>query len=168
MRFRKFLSQLAACFAYLQGSKGTVAPSCNIYRINQIKQTSSGQYLLTIKVIKNRLYFERSPQSILANDKMLEGFSKSDVRTIAYLACEQSRRPKYKVIMQEFCDRLNRILFKLKHRESSEIICKTAGQITLDKQLINNLSQEDVCSIGFVAGYEQSLIENFRKEDFDQ
>lgn len=161
MRFKNFIFQLAAWLTNWSGRISTVTASSNLYRIMQIKQTSSGQYLLIIKSIKSFIYFERTPQFILANDKMLEGFSKGDVRTITYLACEQSKRPKYKVIMQEFCNQLNRILFKLKRQDDNEIICKTAGQISLDKHLINNLSQEDACSIGFVAGYEQSLVENF-------
>lgn len=61
--------------------------------------------------------------------------------------------------MQEFCDQLNKILFKLKKRDSDEIISKTAGQISSDKNLISNLSQQDVCSISYAAGYEQSFLE---------
>lgn len=91
---------------------------------------------------------------------MLEGFSKQEIRTITYLACEQSNTPKYKIIMQEFCDTFSKILFKLKKRGSNKIILKTASQISLDKSLINNLSKEDACSISYTAGYEQSTNES--------
>lgn len=131
----------------------------NIYRVFEVKQSSFGQHKLAIQVIGKSIVVECTPQEIAENDQMLEGFSKKDIRVITYFACEQNKKPRYKIIMQEFCDAFNKILFKLKNRDSDEIILKTAGQISLDKNLLNNLSQEDVCSISYAAGYEQSFLE---------
>lgn len=79
------------------------------------------------------------------------------VRFITCLSCKQKNQAKYKIVMQEFCDQFNQMSFKLKKQGSGEVITRTAGQISLDKKLINSLSQEDVCSISYIAGYESAL-----------
>jgi hypothetical protein len=136
----------------------------NIYRIVEVKQSSIGQYKLVVQVIGKSTVVECTPQEIVANDSMLEGFSKKDIRAITYFACNQIKKPRYKIIMQEFCDVFNKILFKLKKADSDEIILKSAGQISLDKNLINSLSQEDACSVSYAAGYEQSSVEKGARE----
>lgn len=60
----------------------------NIYRVVEIKQSSSGQYKLIIQVIGKSTVFVCTPQELVTNDRMLEGFSKKDVRAITYFACE--------------------------------------------------------------------------------
>ncbi|OGT36245.1 MAG: hypothetical protein A3F11_06810 [Gammaproteobacteria bacterium RIFCSPHIGHO2_12_FULL_37_14] len=156
MRFKKIslMFEYTAWFLKRYGDQQQIQQ--NIYRVVEVKQSSLDQYKLAIQIIGKSTVVECTPQEIVANDRMLEGFSKKDIRAITYFACEQSKKPKYKIIMQEFCDTFNKILFKLKKYDSDEIILKTAGQISLDKHFINNLSQEDACSISYAAGYEQS------------
>jgi len=136
-----------------------------IYRIIEVKQLSSGQYKLIIQVIGKSTVIECTPQEIVTNDQMLEGFSKKDVRAITYFACERASKPKYKIVMQEFCEIFDKIIFKLKKHNSDEVILKTADQISLDKNLMNNLSQEEACSISYVAGYELSFAEKIAGQD---
>ncbi|HSW68874.1 MAG TPA: hypothetical protein VLI69_01780, partial [Gammaproteobacteria bacterium] len=100
---------------------------------------------------------ECTPEEIVTNDHMLEGFSKKDIRAITYFACEEIKKPKYKIIAQEFSGDLNTLLFKLKKCDGDEVILMTAGQIVLDRELINNLSVEDVRSISYAAGHEQQF-----------
>lgn len=128
----------------------------NIYRIVEIKKSHHGQSKLIIQVIGKSSVFECTPQEIVAVDCLLEGFSKKDVRAITYLACEQIKQPKYKIVMQEFCEKFNKMIFKLKASENESPVIKTANQIVMDKNLINNLSKEDVNSISYIAGYECS------------
>ena len=159
MRLKSISVMLEAPARFLkQWSERRFQPP-NVYRLVEIKQSPSGYCKLSVQVIGKAKILEYSPQELIANDRILEGFSKKDIRSIAYLACEQSKRPRYQIVMQEFCNKFNRMLFKLKKQDSNETISKTAGQISLDKHLINNLSQEDVCSISYVAGYEQSYLE---------
>ena len=134
----------------------------NIYRIAEVSKKSN-QYKVVVQIIGKSTVVECTPQEIVADDRMLEGFSKKDIRAITYLACEQVRLPKYKVVMQDFCDGLNKILFKLKKTESNEIISKTAGQISLDNDLIHNLSHEDLRCVSYTAGYEQSHFDKNKK-----
>ena|SRR3990167_3522272 len=136
----------------------------NIYRIIEIKQSTYDQHKIIIQVIGKSTIIECSPQEIVAEDRLLEGFSKKDVRTITFLACDQIKKPKYKIIMQECCGVFNKILFKLKKFDGKEIVSKTADQISLDKNLLSSLSREDACSICYTAGYEQSSVEKFGNE----
>ena len=69
---------------------------------------------------------------------------------------EQIKKPKYQIIMQEFYGESNKIRFKLKETRSETVVVKTAGQIMMDKDLINNLSKDDIKSISYIAGYECS------------
>ena len=128
----------------------------NIYRLLEVRQTLSGNHKLTVQVVGKSSIFECSPQAIVADDKLIEGFSKKDIRIITYLACHSVKKPKYKIIMQEFCDKFNRMIFKLRETENESLLLKTAGQIVTDKNLINSMSKEDVSSISYIAGYECS------------
>ena len=65
--------------------------------------------------------------------------------------------------MQDIDDAVNKILFKLKKHGSEDVISKTACEITLDKKLIGELSKDDLCSISYAAGYEQSSGEHHIK-----
>jgi hypothetical protein len=134
-------------------------PQSDIYRIAEIKQTKTDEKKFVIQVIGKSVFIECTPQEIVVDDRMLEGFSKKDIRTIIYLACEQIRKPKYKIVVQEFCEKFNRILFKLKVKNDEDSIEKTANQILLDKSLINGLSQEDIKNVSYIAGYEHSQSE---------
>jgi len=85
---------------------------------------------------------------------LLEGFSKKDIRAITYLACQQLKKPKYKIILQEFSDACNKMKFKIKNKD--QIIIKSASQIILDKSIIKNMSKDDISSVSYIAGYEHS------------
>ncbi|OGT38637.1 MAG: hypothetical protein A3F12_05865 [Gammaproteobacteria bacterium RIFCSPHIGHO2_12_FULL_38_14] len=158
MRFKKISSLFEYTILIFKKYGHQQQIQANIYRILDVKQIA-GQYKLIIQVIGKSIAVECTPEEIISNDALLDGFSKKDIRTITYLACEQYQTPKYKIIMQEFCDAFNNVLFKLKKYDTNEIVSKTAGQIVLDKNLINNLSQEDACCISYAAGYECSSLD---------
>ena len=158
MRFKK----ISSLFGYAAWLLKKYSDQQNIYRVVEIKQSSGCHYKLAIQIIGKSTVVECTPHEIVANDQMLEGFSKKDIRAITFFACEQSKKPKYKVVMQEFCDTFNKILFKLKKHDSDEIVLKTAGQISLDKNLINDLSQEDACSISYTAGLNNHFLKNMQ------
>lgn len=128
----------------------------NIYRIIEINQYPSGQAKIIAQVVGKSSIIECSPQEIVATDRLLEGFSKKDVRTITYLACDEIKKPRYKIIMQDFCEKFNNVIFKLKEAKSEKFIIKTASQIVMDKNLLENMSQADINSVSYVAGYECS------------
>lgn len=143
----------------------TKIQNSNIYRIIEIKHLPAGKYKLITQIIGKSVVIECTPEEILANDRLLEGFSKKDIRTITYLACDQMKQPKYKIIVQEFCEKFNKIMFKIKETESGDLLVKTASQIVMDKNIINSLSQDDVNSISYTAGYESSQNQMFVQEN---
>lgn len=134
----------------------------DIYRIAEIKQLSSGENKIIIQVIGKSTFIECTPQETVMDDRLLEGFSKSDVRTITYFACKQSQKPKYRIVIQEFCDKLNRVLFKLKIKDSDKAVLKSANEILTDKDILDNLSKDDIKSISYIAGCEH--LQNERNE----
>lgn len=158
MSFKKILSMFEYSAWFIkQYSEQQVQH--NIYRIADVKQFSSGQYKLTVQIIGKSTVIECTPQEIVANDQMLEGFSKKDVRAITYYACEQIKNPTYKIAEQEFSVDSNKMLFKLKKCDSDEVLFKTAGQIALNLDIMNGLDSDDIKTIIYLAGYEHSVNE---------
>lgn len=156
MQFKKVTSLLEYVLWMFKKYKEQKDHQCDIYRIIEVKQ-SNGQCKVIIQVTGKSIVVECHPQEIVANDRMLEGFSKKDIRSLTYLAYESIKKPAYKIIMQEFCFNFNKMLFQLKKCNSNEVIIKTANQISLDTHLINSLSHQDIQSISYMAGYEHSL-----------
>ncbi len=128
-------------------------PDNIIYRIIGLK---SKQNKLIIQLVGKSLIIELSPHEIVADDKLLEGFSKKDIRAITYLACEIIKKPKYKIIMQEFSEEYSEMKFQLKEVLGKTVITKSAIQILLDKDILTNMSNDDIKSISYMAGYEYS------------
>jgi hypothetical protein len=158
MQFKKVTSLFEYASWVLKKYNEEKNHQCDMYRIIEVNQ-SAGQCKVIIQVTGKSTFVECTPQEIVANDRMLEGFSKKDIRSLTYLACESIKKPTYKIVMQKFCSNFNKMLFKLRKCNSNEVILKTANQISLDKNLINSLSHEDIQSISYMAGYEHSLNE---------
>jgi hypothetical protein len=127
----------------------------DIYRIAELKKSTHSDPLVLVQVIGKSVFLECTPQEILVDDKMLEGFSKKDIRAITYFACEEMRRPKFKIEVQEFCGRINRMIFRIKSKDDKEV-SKSASQILLDKEMVESLSKKDLTSVSYMAGYECS------------
>ena len=128
--------------------------NADIYRIAEVKHGESSEIKFVIQVIGKSIFIEHTPQEIVLDDAFMDGFSKRDIRTITFYAYQALTKPKYKIVLQNLSAKLNRVLFKLKLNGTETAIEKTAGEITMDKDLINGLSQEDVSSVSFVAGCE--------------
>lgn len=164
MQFRKILSVFEYTSWLFKQCSEQQNQRNDIYRIIEVKNPSSSQCKIVVQIIGKSMLTEYTPQEIVADDRLLEGFSKKDIRAITYFACGQLKKPKYKIVVQEVCEKFNKILFKLKAQHNDEVIVKTAAQISLDKNLINGLSQEDIQNISYVAGYENSQNEKNEME----
>jgi hypothetical protein len=134
------------------------------FRIVEIKHNKLNECVVKVQMIGKATVFECTPHEIVANDQVLEGFSKKDIRTLTYFATNEIRKPKYKILVQEFSDVLNKIKFKLGMRGSAEPVEKTAEQISLDKELLNKLNAEDAHLVGFTTATEQMLKEKEEME----
>lgn len=137
--------------------------SQEVYRIVNKEITDDGECQLTVQVIGKSITFKCSPEEIAGDDKMLRRFSHLDVRTITFYACQEIKKPKVKIIAQEFCDKFNKMIFKLKKRGQNHLIHKTAAEITLEKSF-NEMSQEEAHLIGYATATDQILDEQIQKE----
>ena len=129
----------------------------DIYRICEVVHTTFQEPKIIAQVVGKSACFECTPQEVVESDWLLEGFSKKEVRMITYLAYQHMHKPKYQIFIQRFSENRKKMIFTLKKLGTDIFISKTAAEISLDKTLINELQQEDVLSIGYVAGYEQSI-----------
>jgi len=136
----------------------------DLFRIVNIKTTKKGEYSLQVQLINKATFFECTPQEIVTNDQLLEGFSKKDIRTITYYAAQDTNKPKYKILIHEFREGLNKVVFKLGKDNSEESIEKTAEQISLDQNLINQLNCTDAHLIGYTTASEFMLKEKAEME----
>jgi hypothetical protein len=135
------------------------------YRIVDILKDKAGHYTLQIQLSGKSTFFACTPLEVVTNDKLLEGFSKKDIRTITYLATRTVKQPKYKIIIQEFCEKLNKMIFKLKKDDvTEEPIEKTADQISLDSDLLNKLNPADAHLVGYTTASEQASKDKLEME----
>lgn len=140
------------------------AQQADAFRIVEIKHNKFNECIVTVQMIGKATVFECTPHEIVANDKVLEGFSKKDIRTLTYFATNEIKKPKYKIMVQEFCDVLNKIKFKLGMRGSVNPIEKTAEQISMDKELLGKLNAEDAHLVGYTTATEQMMREREEME----
>lgn len=125
------------------------------FRIVEIISNQDEECIFKIQLIGKNVLFEFSPQEIAGNDQMLEGFSKKDIRTITYHATKEIEKPQYKILSQEFQEETNKTIFKIRKHGSTTSIEKTANQLSLSKELLNQLTQEEAHMVGYVTASEK-------------
>lgn len=96
---------------------------------------------------------------IVADDDLLEGFSKKDIRTITYHACEDKKKPKFKLLSCHFSETNNSTIFNFKQFASDGILKKTSTEIASQKNIINEMNSSDAHTIGYMRAYEESIKE---------
>lgn len=154
------LSSLVEYITYLLKKYGEIqkVQMKNTFRVASIKNSAHGVRII-FQVIGKSTFMECSPAEILSNNSFLERFSKKDIQKITYAYAQQENKKQsnnnMKLIRQEFSANEGKIRFTLKDKEGNTTF-KTAKEISLDKKIINHLSQHDAMNIGYVAGYEHS------------
>jgi hypothetical protein len=133
----------------------------NTFRLASIKK-SAGETRVIFQVIGKSTFMECSLYEILSNDAFIEGFSKKDIQKLTYAqAREEHLKEKIttnnnlKLVEQKFSIQEGKIKFALRDNEGQTTF-KTATEISTDKKLISNLTQQDALNIGYIAGYENS------------
>ncbi|OGT54285.1 MAG: hypothetical protein A3F17_06990 [Gammaproteobacteria bacterium RIFCSPHIGHO2_12_FULL_41_15] len=128
-------------------------PHNHFHIVNPLIKNNESQ--LTIQIVGKNITFKATAAEIFEHDQLLEGFSKQEVKLITYMACKTKEQPKYNIVLQEFSAKLNRLIFKLQKCDSTDVLFKTAEDISKDPSLINGLSQRDAHKIGYAAAMEQ-------------
>ncbi len=134
------------------------------YRISEIKRDNeSGTHSVKVVIVGTGKIVDFTPEEIVADDRMIESFSKKDVRIITYLACSNNKLAKYKITSQHFCEKLRKFVFCIRKRKSSDVLQKSASEISKDKTIIANLDAEDAYRVGYAYGNESVLAEGKQK-----
>lgn len=134
------------------------------FRIIDIQHNKAEECIVSVQIIGKATVIKCSAQELVKNDTLLEGFSKKDIRTLTYFASQEIKKHKYHILVQEFSDKFDKIVFKLGIRGKQCTIEKTADQITLDKSLLQELNPEDAHLIGYTTATEQLLREKKEME----
>lgn len=127
------------------------------YRIIDVLPSSlNASCKLKIQVIGTDKIVDLTPEHIVKNNHLLEGFSKLDVRTITYHACEEMNKPTLTLLSHSFSDKLKRILFRVKNRKTNQTLEKTASDFLLNKDMTNQLSSQDALCVGYLGASEEA------------
>lgn len=138
-----------------------ITPTC---RVIKVAKNKNGDYEATIQSIGNRVAFKMRPEEILADDKMTDQFSPRDVRTLTYLGYLEANSPKYKILAKKLSKQDNRMVFALHKKGKKQMEIKTAREISQQKDIIQQIDQEDAHMVGYTAATEAMLEEQKEKE----
>ena len=82
-------------------------------------------------------------------------------------------QPKVSIVLQNYCDESNKIVFGIKYIDKETIEFFTASEISLNKDLINSLHPQEAHLIGYVMANDkvvadQEMIERFIEDEESQ
>ena len=144
--------------------KNTALTFKPIYRISGIEKDKHNDYKIIVQIIGKSTVFKMKPEEILANDKMTDQFSPIDVRTLTYLGYLDINSPKYRILAKKLSEKDNRMLFALHKKGEKKVHIKTASELSLDKEIINQIDQQDAHMIGFMAASDAIQQEHIEKK----
>ncbi len=130
-----------------------------IYRVANIEKDTQDEYIATIQMVGKTITFTVKPEEILADDSMTDKFSPRDIRTLTYLGYLGINSPKYQILAKRLAEDTDRMLFAIKKKGSSTIEVKTAAEISVNKEMLKNLNQEDAHMVGHTTATENMVEE---------
>jgi hypothetical protein len=133
------------------------------YKVINIENTDKNT-ILTIQISAKNTVFKATPQEIIEQDNFLESFSKKDIRLISYLAFN-AKPKKARIVMQEFCEPIRKNIFSILHPDEEKILKLTAGEITVDKKVLNSLVPDDALMVGYLLADESFSTEKVATKD---
>jgi|GEM_PF-1084015 len=134
------------------------------YRVVDIETSNKDKPVVTIQIIGKRITFEMEPETLLADDKLVNCFSPTDIRTLTYLGYLGINSPKYKILAKTLSKKNDQVLFALHKKGEPGLTSVTADEISRNKDILKELTQEEAHMIGLTTANEQTLIEKVRKE----
>lgn len=165
MKEKNFFQKLwARINAYLDLPQATSDTTYRVfYRLLSIEQNKKQEYQATVQVIGKNRSFTMKPEEILADDKLTNFFSPTDVRTLTYLGYLGINSPKYKILAQKLSEQNDGILFVLHKKGTETVEVKKAKEILSDKKIISGLDQDDASMVGYTAANEASTEKEKKK-----
>lgn len=159
MRNRKFTNISAYVRWFITQYQQVQQSREDAYRIIGVETDATNHTKLVVQVVGKSTTFKCTPEEIAADDRLLSLFSRHDVRTITYYACQEIKKPKHRIVMQSFCAKLNKMIFSILRPSDGKVVQKTADEISTDRPLLNSLSQADAHLVGYTSGTEQTANE---------
>jgi hypothetical protein len=129
----------------------------------------TGKHLLEIKISGKSQSISYLAEEIAIDDDFITRFSPTDIRTISYLAAcdkyetilqEEKIKKSYEIARSKNINGNKTIL--LKHKITDESIIVLLKNFA-NSDLIEKLDAQDVYQVGYLAGQEQFLKDNVRK-----
>lgn len=157
----RFLKRVFRLWRYASQLTGSYTPT---YRIVNIEQDEDDNYTVTIQLIGKNVVQTMAPEQLLADDKMVNQFSPTDIRALTYLGYLDMNAPQYKILAKQLSQNHDQTLFALKKRGEKQPDVLTADEISKNEDLIHGLSQKEAHMIGMTTANEQSVIEEKQKQ----
>lgn len=126
------------------------------YRVLELLQDEEDNYMVHVQIINKSLTFYSTPEEILVDDKLVNMFSPTDVRTLTYLGYLGINAPKYKILAQRMIND-KKTVFIIKKLGDENIIIKTANEILTEHGIISNMLPKDASTIGYTVAVENNL-----------
>ena len=147
-----------------QSAKGNGDSFTPIYRVASIDRDEAGEYSVVIQMVGKAVAYTVKPETLLADDKMVDLFSPRDIRNLTYLGYLGMNAPKYKILAQQLSENCDQMIFALHKKGDKKHSVVTAQEISSDEEILKNLSQKEAHMIGFAAATEQMTDEKKQKE----
>jgi len=148
---------------------GFIQGLANFYSEIKLANKESGQYKIssvakgtlneapkiTAQIRNKNIFHTLDVLAVVSNDNILHQFSRRDIKTLVYLACEYKNRPKVKIEKLSFCGKLKKVIFHFAKGSRSDLSqSNTASALISSSQIISHMSPHDAAKIGYTAGNE--------------
>jgi hypothetical protein len=152
---RRFLKRIIRLWRNAKRSPYTYTAT---HRIVNIEQNEKGDYQITIQLIGKNFLQTVSPEALLADDKMVNRFSPTDIRTLTYLGYLDINSPKYKILAKRLSENHDQMLFALSKKGEKDFKVVTADEISKNNDIIKGLSQSEAHMVGMTSAEEQATL----------
>jgi hypothetical protein len=117
------------------------------------------KYVFKVRHGKTGEELERSAEQISADPSLIKGLTPADAHKIGYITANEQikyEKPKqHEFLGQRFARGLNKFFFKFKLNTTGEEIEKSAGELSVNLDLLQSMSPLDAHKVGYVAANEQ-------------
>jgi hypothetical protein len=132
-----------------------------VYRLVDIITSQNDEHELIVQVIHKNITFKIKPETLLADDAVVDLFSPRDVRTLTYLGYLDLNSPQYKILAKRF-SHSSRVAFALRRKSDKQVIVKTTLEM-MQEGILKNLDPNDAELVGYTAATESVALEKIQK-----
>lgn len=145
---------------------------------SQEYSTHLNKIIYTLKNEQTKHTLQKTADQIASNKTLLKSLNHKDIYSIGYVSATEktiknriSKQklhnktiPRFKIVLQEYCKTIGKIIYTLIETTTKNKTQKTAAQITANKKTLRGLNSTDAHLIG----YTTSLEHNHKRECHDK